>query len=124
MEQKDYKLYDKIVNDCLLTLYIGARYNNNIITLKNFNRKDENCLCIYEILNMARSIFNLDTYIVMSFWDYLLFSIKFKCKKTMKRKKFEQKSDLNCTDFATQINEDNGREILKEIYKEYYKRGK
>lgn len=124
MEEKDLNLYDKVVNECVYSLYIIGRRNNNTIVLNNFDRKNKECLCIYEIANMVRIIFNMKISVVLKFWDYLLFSTKFKCRKNIKREKFIKDSDLDCKIFIESVNKNYTDRILEEIYKEYYKRGK
>lgn len=124
MEEKDLNLYDKVVNECVYSLFVIGRSNDNTIVLSNFDRKNEECLCIYEIANMVRIIFNMKVSAVLNFWDYLLFSIKFKCRKNIKREKFTKDGDLDCKVFIESVNKEHTDGILKEIYKEYYKRGK
>ena len=123
MEEKDLNLYDKVVNECVYSLYIIGRRNDNTITLNNFDRKNKECLCIYEIANMVRIIFNMKISVVLKFWDYLLFSIKFKCRKNIKREKFTKNGDLDCKVFIESVNKSHTDGILEEIYKEYYKKG-
>lgn len=108
------KFYDSMVA-VLLTNLIPY---NNVISLGNFDPKNENHLCIFCVACIKRDLYHCKLAICLNWFDMLIFKFKHKCWKTVQRTRTPV---IDCKELIKKIEEANNYpEILCKIYREYY----
>lgn len=110
--------YDQIVS----ILVTKMRYSdeNNIVSLGNFNAKNENHLCIFYAAKIVHDIFGKTITIDLNPIQFLLFKWKHRLKQGIRRHKGSVMID--CPTLVQAIDKANTPNILAEIYQTYYKR--
>ena len=70
MKEDLYNLYDRIINKTLVNIYSLSKEDKKIL-LTNFNYEDKEDKTILEIAKIAQSLWNFNSEISCSFFDYL-----------------------------------------------------
>lgn len=123
MEEKnmaDWHLYDKIISETeVLFLDKWKDRTKRYFTFTNFNPKNLSHMYIYHCALIAVDIYNIEPRLEMKWWSW----IKFKChyRKHLSVKKAKTKiNEINCNDLVDGLEKEYGKNILADIYNEYW----
>ena len=109
--------YDQIISVIINNLQLSAE--DHTIKLANFNSKNKSHLCIFYAARICHDIFNMKLQVNMTYFQWVYFCHKFKCKKYVTRCGLI--GAIDCVELTSLIEKANNiPNLLADIYTTFY----